>query len=133
MYDIVNTLSNSVEAIVGGGLVVLALTIVVCIGAEIGRRRKARAEDEEYEDRDGIYAAIDAERDYQDERWGHEFDDKNTSNDWCSYVCRYATSAAGFDVPTVQFRAQMVKVAALAVAAIEATDRTGRLPPRHYD
>lgn len=133
MYDIVDTLTGSIEAIVGGGLVVIVLMIVICICAEISRRSKARAEEEEYEDRDGIYAAIDAERDYQDDRWGDEFDDKNTSNDWATYICRYATNAAGFDVTTAQFREQMVKVAALAVASIEATDRNGGLPPRHYD
>jgi len=133
MYDILDTLTANLGHVIGGGLIVLALTIVVCIGAEISRRRKVRAEEEEYEDRDGIYAAIDAERDYQDERWGNEFDDKNTSNDWCTYICRYAANAAAFDITTAQFREQMVKVAALAVASIEATDRTGGLPPRHYD
>lgn len=132
MYDILETLTGNVETVIGGGLIVLALTIIVAISAEIGRRRVLRNA-EESEDRDGIYAAIDVERDYQDDRWGTAFDDLNTSNDWCSYICRYATNAASFNASPAHFREQMVKVAALAVAAIEATDRNMGLPKRHYD
>lgn len=64
---------------------------------------------------------------------GTEFDDKNTANDWVSYLTRYAAKAAEFELTKDQFQAAMVKVAAIAVAAIESSDRNDGLPPRHYD
>lgn len=83
--------------------------------------------------RELIYTKITEERAYQDERWGEEFDEKNTSNDWCSYICRYATRAASFNLAPKEYRDNLIRVAALAVAAIETLDRTDVLPPRHYD
>lgn len=84
-------------------------------------------------DRDNIYDWIDCERAYQDERWGATFDDQNTANDWVTYINRYAAKACEFDISTVKFQKAMIKVAALAVAAIETVRRVGSLPPRHYD
>lgn len=82
---------------------------------------------------DGLRAEIDAERLRQHSMWGNSFDDHNTANDWATYIARYATDAA-FGEPGCRWREQMVKVAALAVAAIEAFERNGcSLPPRHYD
>ncbi len=71
------------------------------------------------------------------EGWTYEFDDSNTANDWLAYINIYLgravqTSAAGVDHHE-QFRDNMVKVATLACAAIEAVDRNSGLPPRHYD
>ena len=140
MYEVYDMLDVMVWR-VGCAVIITAVIIVVlylCDRMATRARRKVE-DDTDLDDlcaaidRDGIYAAIDYERDYQDERWGDEFDDKNTANDWCTYICRYATNAADFNGTTVRFREQMTKVAALAVAAIEATDRTGELPPRHYD
>lgn len=77
-----------------------------------------------------IIEEIVAERLYQDEKWGHEADDKkNTPNDWVAYIGHHASRwfKGGFlpySEDTVEaFRTQMVKVAALAVAAIESIDR----------
>jgi len=74
---------------------------------------------------------IAVERQYQDEMWGSEFDDKNTVNDWITYMARYASNA-GTATPAGQ-RVALVKVAALAVAAVEAFDRNEGFPPRHYE
>ena len=74
-----------------------------------------------------IYSEIQAERDYQTQRWGKESDKLNTPFHWAAYINNYATrNLTG--TPTVQpnkaaFRTSMVKVAALAVAAIEALDQ----------
>lgn len=83
-----------------------------------------------YEVPDDILNAIAAERDYQTRRWGVEADDtKNEPNDWVAYISHHATrwfsgGFAPYDFGTVEaFRAQMVKVAALAIAAIESIDR----------
>lgn len=75
-----------------------------------------------------------AERRHQDQKWGHTFDDKNTPNDWVAYITQYAGQAAQLKFDPTGFRSQMIKVAALAVAAVEACDRAGgNMPKRHYD
>lgn len=77
-----------------------------------------------------VYDEIKAERDYQDGRWGHRADDElNRPNDWSSYIAHHSTRwfSGGFppySASTVDsFRKQMIKVAALAVAAVESIDR----------
>jgi hypothetical protein len=81
---------------------------------------------------DGVLDQIRVERAYQDAKWGSTFDDKNTANDWAAYVAQYVGQAAFAKQPE-EWRRQMVKVATLAVAAIEAFDRNSGLPKRHYD
>jgi len=80
-----------------------------------------------------IYSAINRRRAHQDTKWGTEFDDRNTANDWVSYICTYASKASKMKVTVAEFQKSMLDVAALAVAAIEAVERNGGLPPRHYD
>lgn len=82
--------------------------------------------------RDQVFEAIENERDYQNGKWGTAFDDKNTINDWTTYIARYATNAAWAQTGEDQAK-QLVKVAALAVAALEALARNSGLPQRHYD
>jgi hypothetical protein len=82
-----------------------------------------------------LFDQIATERQYQDQRWGTEFDDKNTLNDWAAYINVYLTRALCMEnvgKPENQ-RIAMVKVAALSVAALEAFDRNGKFAPRHYD
>jgi hypothetical protein len=72
------------------------------------------------------YDEIQAERAHQEQKWGNAFDDKNTPFNWAAYIGQYATRNLIGDpdlVSPAKFRADMVKVAALAVAAIEAHDR----------
>lgn len=88
--------------------------------------------------REDILADINDERVYQDDKWGTEFDDKNTVNDFAIYICRYASNAAFVEEAVkasavAAQRNQLIKVAALAVAAIETIDRNGQLENRHYD
>lgn len=68
------------------------------------------------------FASIINERRYQDEKWGGpEHDDGETELNWQRYITEYANAqgrSASYD-----FRKRMVKVAALAMAAIEAVDR----------
>ena len=69
--------------------------------------------------RANIFKSINTERDGQDAKWGgQQHDQKHTPNDWVAYIAKHAGKAADGD----NFRAQMAKVAALAVAAIEAHD-----------
>ena len=80
-----------------------------------------------------ILEEISSEREYQNTQWGVTFDDRNTLNDWVTYICMYSGKAADLaNVPADQ-RMYLLKTATLAVAALEAFDRNGGFPPRHYD
>lgn len=81
-----------------------------------------------------ILSEIKAEREYQQGKWGDEFDSKNTPNDWVAYVAIYLGRAVTLPWNKEVFRTSLVKVATLCVAAIEWCDRTnGNMPKRHYD
>ena len=80
---------------------------------------------------DNILAEIKKERERQLEL-AHggdteEFDRGNSANDWIAYVSAYAGRAARKvsrnDRQGENFRANMIKVAALAVAAVQAHDK----------
>lgn len=78
-----------------------------------------------------IFDEVRAEREYQDKRWGHNADDTvNSPNDFVAYIAHYATRWLAGSLPPKYstsvlntYRKQMIKVAALAVAAIESLDR----------
>jgi len=77
-----------------------------------------------------IYADIQSERDYQKLKWGTDADDTiNRPMDFVGYISHHSTrwfngGFAPYTVDTLQnYRQEMVKVAALAVAAIEAVDK----------
>jgi hypothetical protein len=74
-----------------------------------------------------------SERDYQDTRWGIEFDDKNDLDNWVRYIVTYAARASNFQASPSLQRRDLVKVAAIAVAAVQAFDRNGVFPARHYE
>jgi hypothetical protein len=83
-----------------------------------------------------VYDEIKTERKRQEQLWGTSFDDKNTPNDWATYMCHYATSAATqgtgkFDLE--KYRSNLIKTATLAIAALEALKRNQGVAPRHYD
>lgn len=83
--------------------------------------------------REKIFGEISVEREYQDGKWGTEFDDKNTLNDWITYIGMYGSYAAKMGASKEDQRNNMLKVAALAIAALETFDRKGGFAPRHYD
>ncbi len=75
-----------------------------------------------------ILQEIREERARQNEKWGENHDDEHFPNDWAILVSHYSTSSVF--VPTEdgefdgeKYRKQMVKAAALAVAAVESYDR----------
>ena len=81
-----------------------------------------------------ILELIRNERIRQDDLWGDEFDSKNTPNDWVAYVTRYAGLAVTMPWNPEEFEDKMLKVAAIAVAALEQSRKnSGKMPPRHYD
>ncbi len=80
-----------------------------------------------------VMKEIELEREYQESQWGTKFDDKNNANDWATYIAHYTSKATVVPFDPRVWRKNMIKAATLAVAAIEAFDRNGGLPPRHYD
>lgn len=80
-------------------------------------------------DRAQVYELIDQERAYQGTKWSQHFDDCNTPNDWVCYIAKYLGKAVTMPWSRVAFREALVKVAALAVAALERENYA----PRHYD
>ena len=83
----------------------------------------------DYENRKKILDEINAERDYQVHRWGNEADDTlNDPHKWQTWLSFYSTkwTAGEFKVTpqmAKDFRECMIKVAAIATAAVESYDR----------
>lgn len=80
--------------------------------------------------RAGIFAEIEAERAYQQERWGNEFDDTHTPSDWWTFVSLYFAKSLPHwknkyegEVDYRHLRKGLVKVATIVVAWIESIDR----------
>ena len=82
--------------------------------------------------KESILDEIKKERDYQDNKWGTTFDDNNSPHDFAVYITKYATRNMGgtlgqktfiSDEEYAQIRTDMIKVAAIAAAAVEAIDR----------
>lgn len=80
-----------------------------------------------------IIDEIKTERTYQDQKWGTTFDDKNTINDWVTYITQYATKAVAMGISKDDQRKFLLKTATLGVAALETFDRNKGFAPRHYD
>lgn len=71
-----------------------------------------------------IYDEIREEREAQDKKHGGpENDDKYNSNDWVAFIAKHAGQAMRRPWNRKVFRRQMIRVAALAVAAVEWCDR----------
>ena len=72
-----------------------------------------------------VSEAIQAERDRQDRLWGGpKHDDTHSPQDWCLFIIQQTAKASDYRATPGEFRGRMVKVAALAVAAIESSERT---------
>lgn len=84
--------------------------------------------------REKIFEELDSENEYALQKWGgHDFDDKNTLNDWAAYVGEYVGKATTFTADKETQRTNLIKAANLLVGAIEAMDRNGGFPNRHYE
>ena len=71
-----------------------------------------------------VYGTIRKERARQDAEWGGPgHDDQHNSHDWVAFITKHAGMAVMWPFRPSVFRYQMVRVAALAVAAIEWFDR----------
>lgn len=80
-----------------------------------------------------IFNQLEKERDYQNSRWGKDFDLKNTYNDWATYINMYVSEGGKMNKTFLEQREAFIKVAALCVAVIEQMDIHGELTPRHYE
>ncbi len=69
-----------------------------------------------------IYSEIQTERNQQDVRYGGaEHDDTHSKDDWASFIQEHNDRA--FNETGADRRYELIRVAALAVAAIESHDR----------
>lgn len=79
-----------------------------------------------------IWDEIQAERERQDKKWGGpSHDDEHTNHDWVSFIVKHVGGGVMWPWDPKKFRFSMVRVAALAVAAIEWCDRPSPHPPAH--
>ena len=71
-----------------------------------------------------IFDEIIAERAAQDEQWGGKaHDDSHDRFEWCCYISKQNSRADIASANGPLFEARMIKVAALAVAAVESSRR----------
>lgn len=69
------------------------------------------------------------ERVAQDKQWGgQDHDDEHLEDDWCHYIAKQNARALTVAMSSKQesldeYRSRMVKIAALAIAALESFDR----------
>ena len=74
-----------------------------------------------------IFEEIRQERDRQDEQYGGpDHDDNHYPGDWCLILMKYHGRGAAVTIdtqPDATFRASMMKLAAVAVAATQSFDR----------
>lgn len=76
--------------------------------------------------RAAIFTQIEEERRRQDGEWGQQHDDKHTTHDWIAILSKHIGRAVVYPwdrAAAAAYRQQMVRVAAVAVAAIEWVDR----------
>ena len=76
---------------------------------------------------DRILEEIRRERDRQDEKYGGpDHDDSHYPGDWCLILSKYLGRAAAETIdaePDAAFRDNMIKIAAVAIAATQSLDR----------
>ncbi len=72
-----------------------------------------------------IMIEVTNERMVQDQEWGIKRDDSHSEWGWIALLTRHAGLAVndGLEKDVGRFRKQMVRVAAIAIAAVEAFDR----------
>lgn len=80
-----------------------------------------------------VYEDIEKELAYARRQWGVEFDSKNTLNDWVAYIVMYAGDAAKIKTPPSEAEQKLIKVAGLAISALENLRANGQFAPRHYE
>jgi len=85
--------------------------------------------------RDEIFNEIDSERDYQQniKEYDDSFDDKHTIDNWCMFINKYLSKSAAQGYWGEVQRTALLKAVTIGVAALEAFDRNGKFPRRHFD
>ncbi len=76
--------------------------------------------------------AVLRERVYAEEKWGTDFDDNNTINDWIAYATMYASDAPKIGNTVDQAYGYLIKAAGLLMEAAMRV-RENRIANRHYE
>ncbi len=66
-------------------------------------------------------------------QWGTVFDDKNTLNDWATYINIYLAKATSMGATQEEVIKNLRKAAGLVVSVLERAVNGQRIAPRHYD
>lgn len=79
----------------------------------------------------GALMSVLHERKEQVKRWGPPaHDDEHTNRDWIAFIIKFAGIAADYKRPE-RWRYAMVRIAALAIAAVESYDRKEKHSAHH--
>ena len=97
-----------------------------------------RLDDKEISELETVIRDLVVELDYA-KKWGDEFDEKNTINDWVVFINMYASDAAKLEISdknsksqkNLEVRKKLIKAMGLCYNAIKHLDRGGHAP-RHY-
>ena len=79
-----------------------------------------------------IYEEVASEIERANKKWGTDFDEQNTLNDWLVYAMIYLGKAGQVDKTEDEQRKALIKAAGLVINAINWLD-SGDMPKRHYD
>ena len=86
---------------------------------------------------DRILEEIRRERDRQDEKYGGpDHDDNHYPGDWCLILSKYLGRASAETIdaePAAAFRDNMIKIAAVAIAATQSLDRIQGVTVKQQD
>jgi len=97
------------------------------------KKKPKRVMIEVREDLAPIFQAIDKENCYACDKWGTDFDDHNTINDWAAYVNIYLAHATTLRATVEQQKSGVIKAGNLCIGALLALARNGKFADRHYD
>lgn len=70
---------------------------------------------------------------YSCDKWGTDFDDHNTINDWVAYITNYVSESTNIKYDIKAQRVGLIKAANLCISALVASYRNGKFADRHYD
>jgi hypothetical protein len=72
-----------------------------------------------------VLSLLQQERAEQDAKWGERHDDAHHPNDWIAILARHLGLAAsdGSEIDLTRYKKQLVRIAAVAIAALETLQR----------
>jgi hypothetical protein len=79
-----------------------------------------------------VFSIVAQEIERAEKEWGHEFDKKNTLNDWVAYAQIYVGKAVEMGATQENIEKNLRKAAGILISALVQQKVTG-FAPRHYE